>query len=95
MKIVASSIRDLNENAISQEKNPSRISCVSIDITNLDENRKDRLRGAIKFFSGDRANVRLEIVQDGQVKPCGGIFMTNQILEQFEEIVSKDNIKMK
>ena len=75
-----------------EEKTPSRISCVSIDITNLDENKKDRLRGAIKFFSGDRANVRLEIVQNGEVKPCGTIFMTNQILEQFEEIVSKENI---
>lgn len=93
VKIVASMIKDLTQNTVESVPVSNKINSLLIDITNLSEDKKDRLRGAIKFFSGDRANVKLEIMQDGQVKPCGGIFMTNKILEQFEEIVGKENIK--
>lgn len=95
VKIVASVIKDLNEISAQIQTVPTKINGVAINITNLPEEKKDRLRGAIKFFSGDRANVKLEIVQDGATKPCGGIYMTNKILEQFEEIVGKENIKLK
>lgn len=95
VKIVASNIKDLNEDDIKAAPATNKITCLSIDITNLSEETKDRLRGAIKFFTGDKANVKLEIVQDGENKPCGGIYMTNQILEQFEEIVGKENIELK
>lgn len=95
VKIVASQIKDLNENSAYQEATNGKINCLAMDITNLSEEKKERLRGAIKFFAGDRANVRLEIVQNGERKPCGGIYMTNQILEQFEEIVGKENVERK
>lgn len=95
VKIVASKIQDLNANSISQEGENRKINEVLIDITNLPEEAKDRLRGAIKFFAGDRANVKLEIVQNGQTKPCGGVYMTAEILEKFEEIVGKENIAKK
>jgi len=96
VKIVASLIRDLSENQIETvQVSQNKINCMSINITNLTEDKKEKLRGAIKFFSGDRANVKLEIVQDGEIKPCGGIFMTKQILDQFEEIVGKENIELK
>lgn len=95
VKIVASLIKDLNEETTKQINTGNKINCLSINITNLSEDAKDRLRGAIKFFTGDRANVKLEIVQDGETKPCGGIYMTNQILEQFEEIVGKENVEKK
>ena len=93
VKIVASMIKDLTQNIVESTPVSNKINSLLIDITNLSEDKKDRLRGAIKFFSGDRANVKLEIMQDGHVKPCGGIFMTNKILEQFEEIVGKENNK--
>lgn len=95
VKIVASLIKDLNEESTNHINTGNKINCLSINITNLSEDKKDRLRGAIKFFSGDRANVKLEIVQNEDIKPCGGIYMTNQILEQFEEIVGKENIEKK
>ena len=96
VKIVASLIKDLNENQTENvTTTTNKINCMCINITELSEDKKERLRGAIKFFSGDRANVRLEILQDGVNKPCGGIYMTNQILEQFEEIVGKENIELK
>lgn len=66
-----------------------------INITNLSEEQKSRLRGAIKFFSGDRNNMLISVQQDEKVLPCGGIFMTDGIIEQFEEIVGKENIILK
>ena len=94
-KIVASSIKDLNGSSACQEGTNGKINQISLNITNLSEETKTRLRGAIKFFSGDRANVKLEILQEDEIKPCGGIYMTNQILEAFEEIVGKENIILK
>lgn len=95
VKIVASSIKDLNSSNECQEGTTTKINCLSLNITNLSEETKEKLRGAIKFFTGDRANVRLEIVQDENTKPCGAIYMTNLILEQFEEIVGKENVVLK
>jgi len=96
VKIVASKISNLAEVSSNQAENGhKKITCLSFNITNLSEEQKNRLRGAIKFFTGDRANVRLEIVQDGEHKACGGIFMTDQILEQFKEIVGEENIELK
>ncbi len=99
VKIVATNIKEFSEEDIRVENEKSQtklntIKTVSIDITTLDENKKERLRGAIKFFSGDRANVKLEIVDNGQVKPCGGIYFTDKIFEIFKEIVSSENIKI-
>ena len=96
-KIVASVIKDLKENSVANvaQASQGRINCVTINITNLPEDKKDRLRGAIKYFAGDKANVKIEIVQDGVVKPCGGVYMTNQILAEFNKIVGKENIETK
>ena len=95
-KIVASKISNFGEALkTTQVSTKSKINCISINITDLSEDKKDKLRGAIKFFTGDRANVRLEIVQDGVSKPCGGIFMTNQILDVFKDIVGEENLVMK
>lgn len=93
-KIVASAIKDLNGNGEKQITN-QKINSITIDITELSEEMKEKLRGAIKFFAGDRANVKLEILQEGTIKPCGGIYMTNEILDQFQEIAGKEKIILK
>lgn len=95
VKIVAERIKELNSTSTCQEGTTDKISEISINITNLSETEKEKLRGAIKFFVGDRANVKLEIVQDGQAKPCGGIYMTDEILKEFKEIVGEENIVLK
>jgi len=99
VKIVASNVKEFSETeanliAEKQETKLVTIKTVNINITNLDENQKTRLRGAIKYFSGDKANVKLEITDETQIKPCGGIFLTDKILEIFKEIVSEENIKI-
>lgn len=34
---------------------------IIINITNLSEEQKSKLRGAIKFFSGDRNNIAISV----------------------------------
>ena len=60
----------------------------------LSDNQKERLRGAIKYFSGEKANVKLEITDQEGIKPCGGIFFTDKVFEVFKEIVGENNIKI-
>ena len=99
VKIVATNIKEFSEDDISSETEKretklNTIKTVNIDITNLEESKKERLRGAIKFFSGDRANVKLEVTDNRQIKPCGGIFLTDKVFEVFKEIVGETNIKI-
>ena len=65
-----------------------------INITNLTEEQKSKLRGAIKFFNGDKNNIAISVKKEEQVLPCGAIYLTEEVLEQFEEIVGKENIKL-
>ncbi len=97
VKIVASNIKEFSEAIENAEKANTKINTiktVNIDITNLTEEQKDRLRGAIKFFSGDRVNVKIEITDKEEVKPCGAIFLNDKIFEVFKNIVSPENIKL-
>lgn len=84
-KIVASRIQEFGE-----KKSKSLL----IDITNIDEKTKTRLRGAIKFFSGDKNNIAINIKENEEIKPCGGIYITDEIKRQFEEIVGTERVKL-
>lgn len=99
VKIVVSNIKEFSEeeNEIentNDNKKMNTIKTVNIDITNLTDEEKSRLRGAIKFFSGDRVNVKIEITDKEKIKPCGGIFLNDKIFEVFKTIVSEENIKL-
>jgi DNA polymerase-3 subunit alpha len=72
----------------------NRIKTLSIEISNLSEEQKNKLRGAIRFFSGDRANAKIQITENEISKPCGTLFLTDKILYKFENIVGKENIKV-
>lgn len=93
-KIVASNIKEFFEESKEENVSLNKVKTLQINITNLEENQKSKLRGAIKFFSGDRVNIKMEIIDEGVIKPCGAIFLTDKILEIFEEIVSKENVKL-
>ena len=67
---------------------------LSINITNLDEDIKKKLRGALKYFSGEMNNIAV-VVQDGDKElKCGAIYLTEQIFEVFKEIVGEENAKI-
>ena len=66
-----------------------------IDITNINEEEKTKLRGAIKYFSGDKNNMPVYIKVGEEIKPCGQIYYTEEIRKVFEEIVTSSNILVK
>ena len=82
-----------NDEATNNEKIKT-IQTVIVDITDFDEEQKNKLRGIIKFFSGDRANVKIAVREDGDVKPCGAILMDNKILNIFKELAGDINVEL-
>ena len=84
-KIVARTIKPFGENSRK---------ILTIDINGMEEAEKDKLRGIIRFFHGDRNNMPVQIAEDGELKPCGAILFTDEILKEFEEIVGKERIEI-
>ena len=68
------------------------IKTLTIDITNLTEEQKDKLRGALKFFTGDRNNTKVSIINGENTMPAGGIFLNDGTYEEIKEIVGTENI---
>ena len=62
-----------------------------LDITNLDEDGKAKLRGAIRFFTGDRRNLPLYVKQGDKISSCGIIYANEKVVEELSEIVGKEN----
>lgn len=79
--IIANEIKDFGEQ---KQKN------FILDITNASEEQKEKLRGAIRFFSGDRNNINVKIKIGEELKDCGQIYLTDDILTEFEEILGKE-----
>ena len=44
---------------------------------------------------GDKNNIAVEVIDKGEHKPCGAIFLNDEILEQFKEILGEENVKLK
>lgn len=88
VKIVANRITEF-----SGEVQRARGNTVKIDVTNLTEEQKEKLRGAIRFFAGDRNNCKIEIQNGERIDSAGGILMNEKIYREFEEIVGNSNIK--
>lgn len=103
VKIVANNITEFNADNISnvnvQGSNREVINqkpkVLLLDITNASETQKDKLRGAIRFFSGDRNNIAVQVNMNGEIKPSGAIYCNEEIVEQFKEILGNDNIELK
>ena len=81
-KIVAREIKEFGE-----QKKKVR----TLDITNSSDEQKEKLRGAIHFFAGERNNIPIQIVNGEKRDMAGGIYLNNQILEEFKEIIGGEN----
>ena len=81
-KIVAQEIKNFGE---------AKPKMLILNITNSSEEQKAKLRGAIKFFGGDQNNISVMIKIGDDLKSCGAIYLTDEILKVFEEIVGKEN----
>ena len=93
--IIADRIQDFNTASIKENSLGNQTKKVlNINVTNLTEEQKTRLRGALKFFSGDRNNTQLEITNNEQVSKAGGIYINDEILQELQEIVGLENVKV-
>ena len=103
-KIVAQEIRNFgekfSENSNKYENKKQEVQNTEIqkpkhlviDITNMEETEKAKLRGAIRFFNGERNNIPVAVKTGDEIKPCGAIHLTEEILKEFEEIAGKQNV---
>jgi DNA polymerase-3 subunit alpha len=89
-KIIVRNIKNFSE-AENIEAHNKEI--LTINITNINEETKSKLRGALKFFNGDKNNILVQVKDGEAIKKCGAIYLTQEILKQFEEIVGSENIK--
>ena len=66
-----------------------------LDISNSSEEEKEKLRGAIKFFTGEKNNIPIYVKIEEELKPCGAIYLTKEIKKVFDEILGSENIILK
>ena len=76
-----------NENKYKDKK-------IVIDITNLNEEQKGKLRSAIRFYSKENAITFISVVDNGVEKPCGKIFASDIIFDNLKKIVESNNINL-
>ena len=83
--IIANEIRDFGER---------KQKILSLDITEATEEEKSRLRGALKYFSGDKNNINVQVSIQGQAKPCHAIYLTDEIQKVLEDIIGQDKVQI-
>ncbi|MCI9063003.1 MAG: DNA polymerase III subunit alpha [Clostridia bacterium] len=66
-----------------------------LDITGVEEEVKVKLRGAIKFFTGDMNNIPVQIKDEDKILPCGAIYCTDRILNVFYDILGQEKVNIK
>ena len=81
--IIANEIKDFGE---------PRQRIFTLDITDVKEEQKEKLRGALRYFSGDKNNMNVQIKIGEETKPCGQIYLTDQIVKIFEDILEKERV---
>ena len=68
---------------------------ITVDITNIIEAKKEELRDLIRACSKTRNAVHFVQVKIGEeIRPCGKIFVDDNILHKLEEIVANKNIEI-
>lgn len=68
---------------------------LTLNISSATEEQKDKLRGAIKYFNGDRNNMRVQIKVGEELKPCGALHFNEDVFKIFEDILGKENVRLK
>ena len=76
-----------------KHQNQSKKEAITINVTNLDENSKGKLRGCLRFFMGDGSNTILYIINGEKKTRTAGIYANDEIVKVFEQIAGKENVK--
>lgn len=83
--IIANVIKDFGE---------QKQKILTLDITNSTEEEKEKLRGAIRYFNGDKNNINVQVKVKDDLKPCGQIYLTDDILECFRDIIGMEKVEV-
>jgi len=96
--ILANKIEDIN-NVVNKANTNTQINNtlvskkeLELNITNLTEEQKDKLRGALRFFMGDRNNIAIKVINGESVSPAGGIFANEEVIKELEDLIGKENV---
>ena len=81
--IIANEIKDFGE---------PRQRIFTLYITDVKEEQKEKLRGALRYFNGDKNNMNVQIKIGEETKPWGQIYLTDQIVKIFEDILEKERV---
>lgn len=93
VKIVANTIVDFTKiQEAENRKEESKPKILKLDIRNITEEQKAKLRGAIKFFSGEKNNMPVQVIDAEGIKPCGAIYFTEEILKEFKWILGEERV---
>ena len=87
VKIVARAIKKLSNETEKQK-------ILRINITDLEEKEKAKLRGALKFFNGEYNNVPVQVIDGEKILDCGTIYLTKEILQEFKELVGEKRVNL-
>ena len=82
-KIVARTIKEFTE---------TKKKVFKLNITNLNEETKQKLKGAIFFFTGEKNNMPMQIQNGDKIDTTKTeIYMNKEILLQFKDLVGEEN----
>lgn len=85
-KIIASSVKEI----LNKDENISRI---NINITDFGEDKKENLRKSIRYYSKmENAETFIDVTVNGEVRNCGKIFVSTEVINKFYELFGKDNV---
>lgn len=81
--IIANEIKDFSE---------QKQKIFTLDITTANEEQKEKLRGALHYFSGDKNNINVQIKIADELRSCGQLYLTDKIMTVFQEILGEDKV---
>ena len=81
--IIANEIKDFGE---------QKQKIFTLDITTANEEQKEKLRGALRYFSGDKNNMNVQIRIADELKPCGQLYLTDKIMTVFQDILGEEKV---
>ncbi len=83
--IIANEIKDFGE---------QKQKIFTLDITTASEEQKDKLRGLLRYFNGDKNNINVQIKIDNEIKHCGQIYLTEKIMETFQDVLGEEKVSI-
>lgn len=83
--IIANEIKDFGE---------QKHKIFTLDITHANEEQKEKLRGALRYFSGDKNNMNVQIRIADELKPCGQLYLTDKIMTVFQDILGEEKVRI-